>query len=57
MLTDDIDEKVSARVGKQMTKEQINEICNACGLNCGKQNAELAKSLENGKGAPNDFQV
>lgn len=50
MLTDDIDKKVSARLGVEMTKEQINEICNKCGLNCGKQNPDLASSLEKGKG-------
>lgn len=49
MLTDDIDKKVSARMGKEMTKDQINETCNKCGLNCGKQNPELATKLEEGK--------
>lgn len=57
MLTDDIDKKVSARLGKEITKEQINEICTTCGLNCGKQNQDLATSLEQGKGVSNEFQV
>jgi len=46
-LKDDIALQFSNTTGKQLTLEQVNEACKACGKNYAKQNPELAKKLEN----------
>lgn len=46
-LKDDIAIKFSQALGKEITLEQVNEVCKQCGKNYGKQNPELAKKLEN----------
>src|SRR5579863_9676527 len=45
-LKNDIAEKFSKVVGKDITLDEVNKICQDCGLNYGKQNEELAKKLE-----------
>ena len=48
MLKDDVDVKVSAKLGNPIDKATINSICQSCGMNNACQNAELAKKLERG---------
>lgn len=55
-LYDDIDKKFSAKLGEEISLEKINEMCNACGNNCGKQNSALGDKLEEGKGVQHDFE-
>ena len=57
MLYDDIDSKVSARIGKEVSKEFINKTCNDCGKNCAKQNEQVAHSMEQGKGDFDAFNI
>ena len=45
-LKNDAAEKFSKATGKEITLEQMNEICKQCGQNYGVQNEELAKKLE-----------
>lgn len=46
MMKDDVDIKVSAKLGNPITKETINSICHSCGMNNACQNSELAKKIE-----------
>lgn len=48
MMKDDVDIKVSAKLGNPITKETINSICKSCGMNNACQNSELAKKIELG---------
>jgi hypothetical protein len=46
MMKDDVDVKVSAKLGNPIDKKIINSICFSCGMNNACQNADLAKKLE-----------
>jgi hypothetical protein len=48
MMKDDIDLQVSAKLGRPVTKEFINQMCKNCGLNNACQNKDLANKLEQG---------
>lgn len=48
MMKDDIDVKVSAKLGNPIDKQTINSICSSCGMNNACQNAELVKQIETG---------
>src|SRR5216684_2021004 len=48
MMKDDVDIQVSAKLGRPITKEFINQTCRNCGLNNAYQNNELALKLERG---------
>jgi hypothetical protein len=46
-LRSDIDKKFSAKLGRDITKEEINEACKNCGKNNATQNEQMADNLEN----------
>ena len=48
MMKDDIEAQISAKLGRPITKEFINQTCKNCGLNNACQNQKLADSLEKG---------
>jgi hypothetical protein len=53
MMKEDVEAQVSAKLGKPVTKEFINQTCKNCGLNNACQNQKLAEKLENS--LPGDF--
>lgn len=54
MMKDDVDVKISAKLGNPIDKATINSICRSCGMNNACQNAELAEKLESSTtGDPN----
>lgn len=46
MMKDDVDIKVSAKLGNPIDKATINSICRSCGMNNACQNNELVKKIE-----------
>ncbi len=48
MMKDDVDVQVSAKLGRSITKEEINSTCKNCGLNNACQNQKLVENLERG---------
>lgn len=48
MMKDDVDIKVSAKLGNPIDKATINSICRSCGMNNACQNNDLAKKIESG---------
>jgi hypothetical protein len=48
MMKDDVDVKISAKLGRTVTKEFINETCKNCGLNNACQNQDLVKKIQDG---------
>jgi hypothetical protein len=48
MMKDDVDVKVSAKLGNPIDKATINSICRSCGMNNACQNQALAETLEKG---------
>lgn len=48
MMKDDVDVKVSAKLGNPIDKATINSICKSCGMNNACQNNDLAKKIEEG---------
>lgn len=54
MMKDDVDVKVSAKLGNPIDKATINSICKSCGMNNACQNNNLALKIEQGiLGEPN----
>jgi len=53
MMKEDVDVKVSAKLGNSIDKQTINSICRSCGLNNACQNQSLAEKIE--KGTLGDF--
>src|SRR5271154_190702 len=54
MMKDDIDIQVSAKLGRPITKEFINQTCKSCGMNNACQNQKLVDQIEHGtQGGPN----
>jgi len=56
MLELDAPIKVSAKLGRTITAEELNKICSDCGRNYACQNKELAQQIELGD-VPNDKQT
>lgn len=48
MLKDNVEAQISAKLGRPITKEFINQTCMNCGLNNACQNQDLAKKIEDG---------
>lgn len=48
MMQDDIDKKVSAKLGNPIDKQTINSICRSCGLNNACQNQKLVDQIKRG---------
>src|SRR5579859_6554807 len=48
MMKDDVDIKVSAKLGNPIDKQTINSICRSCGMNNACQNPELVRKIETG---------
>lgn len=46
LMKDDVDIKVSAKLGNPIDKQTINSICFSCGMNNACQNNDLAKKIE-----------
>jgi hypothetical protein len=48
MMRDDVDVQVSAKLGRPVTKEFINQTCKECGMNNACQNQPRAEQIEKG---------